>query len=59
MAAGDTVLINNVDYNISKYSDRDYTRDLLAQKLQYKIYLPIDKHLVKIVENKLQMLNCP
>ena len=59
MAAGDTVLTNTVDYNISKYSDRDYTRDLLAQKLQYKIYLPIDKHLVKIVENKLQMLNCP
>ena len=59
MAAGDTMLVNTVDYNISKYSKRDYTRDLLALKLQYKIALPSHRHLVKIVGDKVQMLNCP
>ena len=34
MAAGETVLVNTVDHNISKYSERDYTRDLLVRKLQ-------------------------
>ena len=57
MAAGETVLVNTVDYNISQYSERDYTRDLLARKLQYKIALPIHRHIVNIVEDKVQMLN--
>ena len=32
MDAGETVLVNTVYYNISKYSKRNYTRYLLAQK---------------------------
>ena len=59
MAVKETVLVNSVYYNISKYSDRNYTRDLLAQNLQYKIALPSHRHLVNIVEDKVQMLNCP
>ena len=58
MAVGDTVLLNTVDHNKSKYSKCDYTRDFLARKLQYKIALPSHRHLVKIVEDKVQMLNC-
>ena len=34
MSAGKTVLVNTVEHNISKYSERDYTRALLVQKLQ-------------------------
>ena len=60
MAVGKgVVLINTVDHNKSKYSERNYTRDLLARKLQCKISLPNHRHLVKIEEDKLQMLNCP
>ena len=33
MAARETVLVNTVEHNISKYSERDYTRALLARKL--------------------------
>ena len=59
MAAGQgTVLLNNVDQNKSKYSERDYTRSLLACKLLYKIALTSHRHLVKIVEDKFQILNC-
>ena len=59
MSAGETVLVNTVDYNISKYSEREYTRAILAQKLQQKIALPSHRYLVKVVEDKVQMLNCP
>ena len=59
MAEGGTLLVSTIDYNISKYSECDYTRDLLAQNLQYKIALPSHRHLVQIVEDKVQMLNCP
>ena len=34
-------------------------RCLLARKLQYKIALPSHRHIVKIVEEKVHMLNCP
>ena len=54
-----TVLLNTVDHNKSKYSKRDYTRDLLACKLQYRIDLPSHRHLVKNVEDKVKMLKCP
>ena len=57
MAAGEMVLINSVDHNISKYSEHNYNRDLLARKLHYKIALPSHRHLVKIVEDKVKMLN--
>ena len=53
------MLVNNVDHNISNYYGREYTRDLLAQNLQYKIALPGHRHLVKIVEDKVQILNYP
>ena len=56
---GRRCFVNTVDYNIYKYSERDYTRPLLAQKLQYKIALTSHRNLVKIVEDKVQILNCP
>ena len=60
MASGEgTVLLNTVDHIKSKFSERGYTRALLARKLQYKIALPSHRHLVKIVEDKVQILNCP
>ena len=59
MATGEAVLLNTVYHNKYKYSKCDYTRDLLARKLQYKIALPIHRHLVKILEDNVQMLNCP
>ena len=52
MDSGETVLVNTVDYNISKYSERDYTRGLLSQKLHYKIALPNLRNLVNIVRTK-------
>ena len=53
MATGqETVLLNTVDHNKYQYSESNYTRDLLARKLQYKIALPSHRHLVKIVEEK-------
>ena len=58
MAAGEMVIVNTVEYNTSKCSERDYTIVLLARKLQYKIALPSHRHLVKIVEDKVQMINC-
>ena len=59
MAAGETVLINTVDYDIYKYYKREYTRALLPRNLQYKIALPVHRHLVKIIEDKVHMLNFP
>ena len=60
MAEGEgRVLLNTVDRNKSKYYKRNYTRDLLARKLQCKIALPSHRLLVKIVEDKVQMLNFP
>ena len=54
-----TVILNTVDQNISKYYERNYTRTLLACKLQNKITLPGHIHLVEITEEKVHMLNCP
>ena len=59
MATGGGIILNNVDHNTYKYSERKYTRYLLARKLQYKIVLPGHRNLVKIVEEKVQMLNFP
>ena len=60
LAAGQgKVRLNTLDHNTSKYSERDCTRVLMARKLQYKIDLPSHRHPVKIVEGKVQMLNCP
>ena len=57
MASWEKVLVNTVDYNISKYSKHNYTRDLLAPKLQYRISLPSHRHKVKCLEDKVKMLN--
>ena len=46
------VPLNTLDHNKSKYSERDYTRSLLARELQYKIAFSGHRHLVKIVEDK-------
>ena len=60
MAVGEgMVLFNTVDHNKYNYYERDYSRDLLAHKLQYKNSLPSHRHLVIIVEDKVQILNCP
>ena len=59
MDAGETVLLNNVDHNKSKYSKRDYNRALLESKPEYKIALPSHRHLVKIVGDKVQRINYP
>ena len=60
MSAGQgTVLLNTVEQNKYKYSQSNYTRDLMACKLQYKIDLPSHRHLGKILEKKVQMLNFP
>ena len=49
MAVGEgKLLLDTVDHNKSKYSEHNYTRDLLARKLQYKIALPSNRHLVKM-----------
>ena len=53
------VLLNNVEHNNYKYSQRNHTRILLTRKLQYRIALPSHKHLVKDVENRVQILNFP
>ena len=59
IAVEGTVLLNTVDHNKAEYSERGYTRDLLARKIQYTIALPSHRHIVKILEDKVQMLNCP
>ena len=52
------MLVNTVEFNTSKYSECDYNKTLLAKKLQYIIALPSHRHLIKIVEDKVQMINC-
>ena len=59
MAAGETVLVNTVEIISSKDYECDYTMVLLAQNLQYKITLSSHRHLVVIVQDKVQMINCP
>ena len=58
-AGGGALLLNTVEHTKSKYSDSYYTRYLLARKIQYKIVLTIQRHLVNIMENEVQMLNFP
>ena len=53
MAVGEgKLLLDTVDHNKSNYSEHNYTRDLLARKLQYKISLPSHRHLVKLWRTK-------
>ena len=53
------MLLNIIAHNKYKYSERDYTRYLLVRKLRYKIALPSPRHLLKIVEEKVQMFHLP
>jgi hypothetical protein len=53
-----TLLINTVDGNESKYTNRDYSRALLARKTQKMIGRPSTSSFMKIVENNL-LPNCP
>ena len=58
MAAGKgVVLLNTVEHNKYNYPKHDYTRALLARKIQYKIASPSQRHLFRILENKNQILN--
>ena len=60
MAVGKGMVLLNTEYcNKYNYSEQNYTRALLVRKLQYKIDFPSHIHLVKILENKVQMLNFP
>ena len=54
-----TVLVNTEESNLSRYSERDYYRELDTRKIQYKVVLTSHRHLVKIAENKNHMDNCP
>jgi hypothetical protein len=53
-----TVLVNTVDDNKSRYTNRDYQRALLARKLQNTIGRPSTKSYVNIVKQNL-LKNCP
>ena len=57
--ARDTVLVNYVEDNCSRYSERDYSRELEARNMQHKVALSSHRHIIKFVENKTQMENCP
>ena len=52
-------LVNTVENNLSRYSERDYSRSLEARKLQYKLLMPSHRHPIKNLDNKTQMENCP
>jgi hypothetical protein len=52
------VLVNTVDDNKSKYTNRDYSQATLARKIQNIIGRPSTKTFLHIVDNNL-MPNCP
>ena len=47
------VLINTVEDNKSKYSQRDYSRDVIARILQSKIGHPSNKDYIHIFEERI------
>ena len=51
-------LINTVADNKSRYTNRDYSRAVLARKLQKTIGRPTTKTLIRIIKNK-EIPNCP
>jgi hypothetical protein len=53
-----TLLVNTVADNKSRYTNRDYSRALVARQTQKDIGRPSTHGFIKIVENK-QLLNCP
>jgi hypothetical protein len=57
-ATSTALVINTVDENKSRYSNRDYSRAVLARKLQKIIGWPSTRDYIKLVETK-QLPNCP
>jgi hypothetical protein len=53
-----TLLVNTVDENKSRYTNRVYTRAVLARKIQKTMGRPSTRSIMKIVENNL-LQNCP
>jgi hypothetical protein len=53
-----TTLINTVENNSSKYSQRDYNRAVLARKIQKIIGRPSTRDFIRVVDNNL-FKNCP
>ena len=54
----EVVLINTVENNSSRYSNRDYSQSKIARKLQRTIGRPSYKEYQTIVNNK-RLKNCP
>jgi hypothetical protein len=57
-ATGTALAINTVDENKSRYSNRDYSRAVLARKLHQILGRPSTRDYIRIVETK-QLPNCP
>ena len=53
-----TLLVSTVAENKSKYTNRDYSRAVLAREIQKRIGRPSTKAFIKIVDNRL-LPNCP
>ena len=57
-AGSGTVLVNTVANNKTRYTERDYSRAVLARQIQKIIGRPSTRAFIKIVDNKL-LPNCP
>jgi hypothetical protein len=53
-----TLLVNTVAENKNKYTNRDYSKALLARNIQKRIGRPSTRAFIRIVDNKL-LPNCP
>ena len=53
-----TVLVNTVDENKSRYTNRDYQRALIARKIQNTVRRPLTRNFMNIVKQNL-LKNCP
>jgi hypothetical protein len=53
-----TLLVNTVAENKNKYTNRDYSKALLAQNIQKQFGRPSTRAFIRIVDNKL-LPNCP
>ena len=53
------MLVNTVENNFFRYYECEYSRALEARKVQYKVALPSHRHLIKMIDNKNHIENCP
>jgi hypothetical protein len=53
-----TLLVNTVAENKTSYTNRNYSKAVLAREIQKKIGRPSTRAFIKIVDNKL-LPNCP